>query len=253
MFLGAGSAATGIADLMLQALVAAGLSREDATTRLNFVDVKGLVVASRTDLMDHNLPYAQDRPPMAFAEALREIRPHILIGATGFAGAFTEDIVRMMAEFNERPTLFALSNPTSKAECTAEQAYAWTDGRAIFASGSPFPSIAFEGQEYQPAQGNNAYVFPGIGLGAVACQANRVTESMFLAAAHALAEQVTQARLDLGAIYPPLSEIRSISSHIAEAVAEQAYIDGVAQLPRPDDLRAHILGEMYEPSYTALD
>jgi len=249
MFLGAGSAATGIADLMVEAFVAAGLSRDDAVSRLSFVDLHGLVVASRDDLLEHNLPYAHECAEMSFLDAVGSIRPHVLIGATGAPGTFTREVIETMAEINERPTIFALSNPTSRAECTAEQAYAWSQGRAIFASGSPFEAVEFEGRCYRSGQGNNAYVFPGVGLGAVACHATRVSEPMFLAAAHALAAEVTEARLDEGAIYPPLSSIRSVSAQIALAVAEQAYSEGLARLPRPDDLGRHIRAQMYEPSY----
>jgi malate dehydrogenase (oxaloacetate-decarboxylating)(NADP+) len=249
MFLGAGSAATGIADLTVEAFVEAGLPRDQAVGRLSFVDVRGLLVASRTDLAEHNLPYAHDGVEMGFIDALRTIRPHVLIGATGAPGTFTREVIETMAEINDRPAIFALSNPTSRAECTAEQAYSWSGGRAIFASGSPFDPVDFEGQRYRPGQGNNAYIFPGVGLGAVACRATRVSEPMFLTAARALASRVTEARLDEGAIYPPLSEIRGVSAQIAFAVAEQAYADGLALLPRPDDLRKHILAQMYEPSY----
>ena len=249
MFLGAGSAATGIADLTAEAFVATGLSRDEAVRRLSFVDLHGLLVASRADLQEHNLPYAHVGAAMGFIDALRGIRPHVLIGATGAPGTFTREVIETMAEINDRPTIFALSNPTSRAECTAEQAYSWSAGRAIFASGSPFGSVDFEGRRYLPGQGNNVYIFPGIGLGAVACHATRVSEPMFLAAARALASQVTEARLGEGAIYPPLSEIRAVSAQIALAVAEQAYADGLARLPRPDDLREHILTQMYDPSY----
>jgi len=156
MFLGAGSAATGIADLTVEAFVAAGLPREEAVKRLAFVDVHGLLVDSRTDLQEHNLPYAIDGPEMGFTEALRSVRPHILIGATGAPGTFTREVIETMAELNDRPAIFALSNPTSRAECTAEQAYTWSAGRAVFTSRSPFASVDFQGQRYQPGQGNNA-------------------------------------------------------------------------------------------------
>ena len=249
MFLGAGSAATGIAGLTAEALVALGVPRDEALARLSFVDVHGLLVSSRTDLERHNRRYAHEGAEMGFVEALHSIRPHVLIGATGAPGTFTREVIETMAEINDRPAIFALSNPTSRAECTAEQAYSWSGGRAIFASGSPFDPVDFEGRRYRPGQGNNAYIFPGIGLGAVACQATRVSEQMFLAAARTLASQVTEARLEEGAIYPPLSEIREVSAQIAVAVAEQAYAEGLARLPRPDDLREHILAQMYDPSY----
>ncbi len=249
MFLGAGSAATGIADLTLQALVNEGLTEAEALGRLSFVDLEGLLVAGRTDLLEHNLPYVQPGPGMGFLEALHKVKPHVLIGATGAPGTFTREVIAAMAEFNERPAIFALSNPTSRAECTAEQAYAWSSGRAIFTSGSPFGAVEYEGRRLQPGQGNNAYIFPGVGLGATACQATRVSEAMFLVAAKALAAQVTRARLDAGALYPPLSEIRAVSVQIAVAVAERAYADGLAQLPHPGDLRAYIEAQMYEPYY----
>ena len=249
LFLGAGSAATGIAHLTCDALVAAGLTRDEAIGRLSLVDVNGLLVSSRADLEEHNRPYAREGAEMGFVDALLSIRPHVLIGATGAPGTFTREVIETMAEINDRPTVFALSNPTSRAECTAEQAYAWSDGRVIFASGSPFAAVDFGGRRYQPGQGNNAYIFPGIGLGAVACRATRMSEPMFLVAAQTLAAQVTQARLDEGTIYPPLSEIRAVSAEIALAVAEQAYAEGLASLQRPDDLRGYILAQMYDPSY----
>lgn len=249
LFLGAGSAATGIADLMTQAFREEGLDKPEARRKLWFVDREGLVVADREDLMPHNQPYAHKHPRASFLEALEILRPQVLIGATGFGGAFTEEAIRKMAEINERPTIFALSNPTSKAECTAEQAYRWTDGRAIFASGSPFAPVELDGQTLHPGQGNNAYVFPGIGLGAVACRARRISEEMFLAAASTLADQVRNDDLAVGAVYPPLPQIRAVSLEIATAVADTAYRQDLAQDPRPDDLRAMIKGCMYDPSY----
>jgi len=154
-----------------------------------------------------------------------------------------------MAEGNQRPIVFALSNPTSKAECTAEQAYTWTEGRAIFASGSPFPPVTLGDKTYVPGQGNNAYVFPGIGLGIIASGARLVTDEMFFAAARALADHVSEADLVQGLIYPPLGSIRKVSVAIAVAVAEVAYRSGLAPEPRPDDLPAHIEAQMYVPDY----
>lgn len=249
MFLGAGSAATGIADLCVQAFVDAGLSREEALEKLNFVDLHGLLTESRTDLLEHNLPYAHKGPDKTFVEAMKSIKPHILIGATGAPGTFTKEVIETMSGLNERPAIFALSNPTSRAECTAEQAYTWSEGRAIFSSGSPFAEVNFGGQLFHPGQGNNAYIFPGIGLGAVACQATRISETMFLVAARTLAEQVSQDRLNKGALYPPLAEIRAVSAKIALAVAEQAYLEGLATLTRPEDLQGFIEGQMYKAAY----
>ncbi len=249
MFLGAGSAATGIADLTAAALCKAGLSRDEALSRLHFVDVHGLVVESRDDLLAHNLPYAHPGPPMGCVDALRAIRPHVLIGATGAPGTFTREVIEAMAEFNERPAVFALSNPTSRAECTAEQAIRWSGGRALFASGSPFAPVAYEGHVHASAQGNNAYIFPGIGLGALVCSATRVSDGMFLAAADALASMVSEGHLGKGALYPPLAEIRDISAGVAVAVAEQAYDEDLALAPRPADLHEHVRAMMYNPAY----
>ena len=250
MFLGAGSAATGIGDLMTRALVDAGLSNEEARHRLWFVDVNGLIVESRDDLMAHNLPYAHAHERMDFVEAIRAIRPHVLIGATGQPGTFTREVVTTMAEINARPVIFALSNPTSRAECTAEQAYRWSEGRALFASGSPFGAVELDdGRTMHPAQGNNAYVFPGIGLGAIGSGARRVTDEMFLAAARALADEVSEDDLAKGALYPPLSRIRELSLSVATGVADAAHTAGITRSPRPEDQRAYLDELMYQPYY----
>jgi malate dehydrogenase (oxaloacetate-decarboxylating)(NADP+) len=247
MFLGAGSAATGIADLMSGAFVEAGLDRDEALRRLWFVDVNGLVVKARTDLMAHNLPYAHDHPPLGFVEAIDAIRPHVLIGATGAPATFTQAVIERMSAVNTRPVIFALSNPTSRAECTPEQAYAWSGGRAIFASGSPFGPVTFGGRVFRPAQGNNAYVFPGIGLGAVACRARTLPDELFLVAARTLAKMVRQKDLDEGAIYPPLQEIRKVSLAIAVGIATKAYAMKLTRQSRPRNIRRSVEALMYRP------
>jgi len=249
MFLGAGSAATGIADLITYALQQEGLSAAEARKRLWFVDIAGLVVKNRNDLMQHNLPYAHDHPPADFITAIKQIKPHILIGATGFPGTFTQEVVELMAEINDRPALFALSNPTSRAECTAQQAYEWTNGQAIFTSGSPFAEVVLKGKTFKPGQGNNAYIFPGIGLGSVMSGASRITEDMFLVAAQKLASLVSEERLSEGAIYPPISDIRSVSLDIATAVAEKSVEQNLASLPESIDLKQAIANYMYDPRY----
>lgn len=249
MFLGAGSAATGIADLIHVAMCNAGSSEPQAYERLWFVDKAGLLVKQRDDLAPHNQAYAHDAPSAGLIEAIKTVRPHVLIGATGAPGTFTQEALQLMAEINPHPGIFALSNPTSRAECTAEQAYAWTDGRAIFTSGSPFAPVVYAEKTYRPGQGNNAYVFPGIGLGAIACGARRVSDEMFLEAARVLAEMVTDDDLQAGAIYPPLADIRKGSLAIAVAVAEQAWEQGLANETRPDDVEKMIAGLMYDPDY----
>jgi malate dehydrogenase (oxaloacetate-decarboxylating)(NADP+) len=250
LFMGAGEAATGIADLAVSAMKAAGLDEPAARQRCWLVDSKGLVVQSRTDLAEHKRRYAHPHPRVAdLASAVDDLKPTALIGVSAVPGAFTEAVVRRMTELNERPIIFALSNPTSQSECSAEQAYRWSGGRALFASGSPFEPVTFEGRTFVPRQGNNSYIFPGVGLGALAARAARVTDEMFMAAAVALASQVTQADLDMGSLYPPIGEIRRVSAHIATAVAEVAYQQGHAQAPRPADLRSYVKSCMYEPKY----
>ena len=247
MFLGAGSAATGIADLITAAFVDEGLTLEAARRRLWFVDLNGLVVNSRTDLLEHIRPYAHDAKPLAFVDAIESIRPQVLIGATGAPGTFTQTVLERMSAINDRPVIFALSNPTSCAECTAEQAYAWSRGRTIFASGSPFAPVVYEGQTFRPAQGNNAYVFPGIGLGAVACRARTLPDELFLTAARTLARLVRKSDLDQGSLYPSLKEIRNISLAIAVDLATKAYDLKLARGRRPKNLRRTIAAMMYEP------
>ena len=247
MFLGAGSAATGNADLIASALVREGLSWAEARRRRWFVDVNGLVVSHRTDLMPHNLPYAHDHQPLDFVGAIDALKPNVLIGATGAPGTFTQQVVERMCAFNERPVLFALSNPTSRAECTPEQAYAWSRGRAVFASGSPFGAVTYQGRRFRPGQGNNAYVFPGIGLGAVVCRARLIPDEFFLAAARTLAGLVAAKDLDDGSLYPPLNEIRRISLAIAVNVCETAYAMKLARAKRPPNLKNAIVRFMYEP------
>lgn len=250
LFLGAGEAAVGIANLTSAALVADGLSLDEARRRCWMVNSRGLVVRSRTDLADHKWPYAHDHEPVGdLLSAIRAVEPTILIGAAAVPGAFSRVIIEEMVRLNARPIVFSLSNPTSKAECTAEQAYMWSDGRAVFASGSPFAPVTLGGQTFVPRQGNNCYIFPGVGLGVLAVGARRVTDEMFMAAARALAASVSQADLDQGALFPPLTMMREVSVHVAAAVAEVAYRQGHATAPRPSDLRAHVASCMWQPDY----
>jgi malate dehydrogenase (oxaloacetate-decarboxylating)(NADP+) len=249
LFLGAGSASTGIADLMLSAFIEEGLSEEEARKRLWFVDLGGLVVKSRTDLQEHNLPYAHEHSSCDFLTAIAVLQPDVLIGATGAPGTFNQAVIEAMTAVNERPVIFALSNPTSKSECTAEQAYTWSRGKAIFASGSPFPQFDMNGQKFVPRQGNNAYIFPGLGLGLLISQAKYVPDELFLTAAHCLANLIEENDLSVGGLYPPIGEIRSLSLEIALAVAEKVYAMGIARTERPTDLRKTIEDYMYNPMY----
>jgi malate dehydrogenase (oxaloacetate-decarboxylating)(NADP+) len=250
LFLGAGEAGVGIGDLVASAMVEEGLSLDEARRRLWFVDSQGLVVKSRTDLAHHKLRFAHEAPACRdFHEAIEAVRPTAIIGVSTVPRSFDERVVRTMARLNERPIVFALSNPTSKSECSAEDAYRWSDGRAIFASGSPFPPVVLDGKTYVPGQGNNAYIFPGVGLGVVASQSRRVTDRMFSAAARTLASMVLSSDLELGRVYPALTRIREVSAHIGAAVARIAFDEGFARVPRPDDVLGLVEATMWEPRY----
>jgi len=251
LFLGAGEAGTGIADLYVAAARQEGLGEAEARGRCWFVDAFGLVVRQRPGpLAEHNAPYAHDHPFLpTLAEAVEAFRPTVLIGASTAPHTFTREIVSRMAALNPRPIIFSMSNPTSKAECTAEEAYQWTEGRVIFASGSPFPPVNFNGRTFVPGQSNNVYVFPGIGLGALASEAGRITDAMFLTAARTLAGQVTEDDLAQGRIFPSLTRIRDVSAKIAAAVAEECHRAGLARRPQPADLEAYIRSCMFEPDY----
>lgn len=250
LFQGAGAAAVGIADLFVNALVRDGLDEATARLRIWFVDSRGLVVDGRDHLAAHKLGYAHRHEFLPdLASAVARLQPTVLIGVSGQAGAFTEPIVRDMAHFNERPIIFALSNPTAKAECTAENAYRWTDGKAVFASGSPFDPVELNGRHLVPGQGNNAYIFPGVGLGVMASGATRVTDKMFYAAALSLAEYVHEGTQDEGSVYPSLTSIRDVSARIAVAVANEAYAANLAAAPLPDDLMARVRSLMWDPVY----
>ena len=250
LFLGAGEAGIGIGDLIVTGLTAEGLPEDDARRRCCFVDSKGLVVKSRADLVEHKLPYAHDLPPVSdFLQAVESLKPTAIIGVSGMPRTFTKPIVEAMARINRRPIVFALSNPTSKAECTAEEAYTWSDGRAVYASGSPFPPVTYKGKTFVPGQGNNAYIFPGVGLGVIASEASRVTDEMFFVAAKKLADLVMEDDLAQGRIFPSLTRIREVSTVIATAVAEVTFRRNLTTMTRPADLSAHIKAQMYDPKY----
>ena len=250
LFLGAGEAATGIADLIASAMVAQGLSETAARQRCWLVDSKGLVVSSRTDLPAQKIPYAHEHAPVGdFLSAIKALKPTGIIGVAAVGGSFTPQVLQEMARLNERPIVFALSNPTSKAECDAEQAYRGTNGKALFACGSPFDPVQLNGKTFVPRQGNNSYIFPGVGLGGIVSRARHITDDMFMAAAHALAHLVTESDLEQGSLYPALPRIREVSLHIAHAVAETAAKNGLAGAPPAPDMLKHIKAQMYDPHY----
>ena len=250
LFLGAGEAATGIADLIASAMVAQGLSDSAARQRCWLVDSKGLVIKSRTDLPAQKIPYAHEHAPVGdFLSAIKALKPTAIIGVAAVGGTFTREVLEEMARLNERPIVFALSNPTSKAECDAEQAYRHTNGRALFACGSPFDPVQFNGKTFVPRQGNNSYIFPGIGLGAIMSRSNRITDEMFMGSAHTLASLTTESDLAQGSLYPSLSRVREVSAHIAAGLAKTAHKHGMAKEKEPEDLLAQAHATMYDPHY----
>lgn len=250
LFLGAGAAATGIADLIVSALAEAGVEPGTARELIWFMDSRGLVVRGRGDLAEHKLPFAHDHPPITdLAAAVAALRPTALIGVSGQGGTFTAQVLAALAGGCDRPLVAALSNPTANAECTAEEAYRHTGGRALFVSGSPFAAVDWKGETRVPRQGNNVYIFPGVGLGVVVSRARHVTDTMFLAAARTLAAHVTSADLAQGSLYPPLAAVRDVSAAIAAAVADVAYSEGLAGRDRPDDLGAAVRAAMYATDY----
>jgi malate dehydrogenase (oxaloacetate-decarboxylating)(NADP+) len=256
VFVGAGQAGLGIGTLLAVALEAAGLTEREALDRIWFYDHLGLVTPQRTDLPPQGRRFGRAPgpagPPADLVSLVREARPTAIVGASGQPGLFSQTVIETMAASVERPIVLALSNPTSKSECTARQAYEWTGGRAVFASGSPFDPVVFDGRTFVPGQCNNAYVFPGVGLGAVIAESSRVTNSMFLAAGEALAATLTAEDVASGRIFPPISTIRAVSRRIAAAVAEVAWKEGVARRPRPADLDAEIAAYQFDPTYPDL-
>ena len=263
LFAGAGASAQGISDLIVSAMLEEGLSLEEARRNIWTVDSKGLVTKDRTGLEEFKATYARevaevagyecaDRAHVTLEETVVNAKPTILIGTSGTPGMFTEPVVRAMARLNERPMVFPLSNPTSKSECTAEEAIRWSDGRAIVATGSPFAPVAFNGKRYRIGQGNNAFIFPGVGLGAYVGKLRRVTDGMFLEAAKALAHQVTDEDLAEVAVYPVLPRIRECSHAVACAVIRRAVEEGHADAGALENLEARVEKAMWFPKYLAI-
>ncbi len=253
LFLGAGSAAIGIANLLTQAMTLEGLTPEQARARSWLFDINGLVESTRADLADFQQPYAHPHAPSKdFVQAIESLKPAAIIGVSTVAKAFNQHVIEAMARINRRPIIFPYSNPTSHSECTAEEAYRWSEGRAIFASGSPFPPVRFNDKTYLPGQGNNVYIFPAIGLAVYATKAKRVTDDMFIAAAQAVADQVTQAELDVGLIYPPQSTILNTELYAAERVAEVIFASNLATVPAPKDIPTFVRSQTYKPEYRPL-
>jgi len=250
LFFGAGSAGTGIAGLIVKILKQQGLSTEEALSHIWMFNSKGLLVNSRTDLEEYKKPFAHNHEPIAdFVSAIKRLEPTVIIGVSAIAGAFNREVIETMSKINEFPLIFPFSNPTSHSECTAEEAYKWSGGTAIFASGSPFEPVKLNGRKFTPGQGNNVFIFPAMGLAIFATEARRVTDEMFICAAEALASQVSKDMLESGLIYPHISEILDVSINVAVKIAEYIFDNDLAGILRPDNIEKFIKSKVYYPSY----
>ena len=252
LFLGAGSAGIGLADLLCSAMAQEGLTLKQAQSRVYMFDINGLLEDTRTDLVDFQKPYAHKHAPTRdFVAAIESIKPTTIIGVSTVGGTFTQKVIEAMSRVNERPVVLALSNPTDHAECTPEQAYTWSKGKAIYAAGVQFPPVHYEGQTFLPGQANNFYIFPAVGMAIFATEASRVTDEMFIEAARAVADQVPSELLKQGLLYPLQSNILEIEVQTAARVADLVFDSGLARVPRPNDTVAFIRQHVYKPEYTA--
>jgi malate dehydrogenase (oxaloacetate-decarboxylating)(NADP+) len=250
LFLGAGSAGIGLADLLCTAMVQEGLTLKQAQSRVYMFDINGLLEDTRNDLVDFQKPYAHTHAPTRdFVAAIESIKPTTIIGVSTVGGTFTQKVIEAMSRINERPVVLALSNPTEHTECTAEQAYTWSKGKAIYAAGVQFPPVHFNGQTFLPGQANNFYIFPAVGMAIFATQASRVTDEMFIEAARAVADQVSSDLLTQGLLYPLQSNILETEIQTAARVAKLVFDLGLARVARPADMVAFIRKHLYKPEY----
>src|SRR4029077_14334233 len=251
LFLGAGSAGIGLANLLCSALVAQGMTLKNAQSQVYMFDINGLLDSTRTDLVDFQKPYAHKHAPTRdFVAAIESIKPTTIIGVSTIGGAFTQKVVEAMSRINERPVILALSNPTDHAECTAEQAYTWSKGKAIYAAGVQFAPVKYNGQTFLPGQANNFYIFPAVGMAIYTTQAKRVTDEMFIEAGQAVADQVSADLLKQGMLYPLQSNILEAEIQTAARVAKIVFDSGLAGIERPEgDMVAFIRKHVYKPEY----
>jgi malate dehydrogenase (oxaloacetate-decarboxylating)(NADP+) len=253
LFLGAGSAAIGLAGLIATAMMQQGLSLKEAQAQISMFDVGGLLEPSRKDLFDFQKPYAHPHAPSRdFVACIESIKPTMLIGVSTVGTTFTRQVVEAMSRLNDRPIIFALSNPTEHAECTPEEAYQWSKGKALYAAGVQFPPVSYGGRTFLPGQANNFYIFPAVGMAIYATQPTRVTDEMFIEAAHALADQVTPQELEQGLLFPPQSNILETEIKVAARVAQVVFDRDLARVARPADCEAFIRSHVYKPEYRNL-
>lgn len=250
LFLGAGSAGIGIANLIVSAMLEEGLSESEAHHRISMFDIDGLLESSRADLSPSQKVYAHEAAPSTdLVQVIETFEPTVLIGVSTKGGAFDQRVVEAMSRLNDRPIIFALSNPTEKAECSAEEAYKWSQGRALFAAGVQFADVHLDGRTFHPGQANNFYIFPAIGLATYAAGPTRITDEAFIVAARATADQVSAEQRSRGMLYPSQADILKIEVGTATKIAEYMFESGLATAPRPDDVRGWIEGQLYTPKY----
>ena len=250
LFLGAGSAGIGIADLIVSVMVQEGLSLKEAQSRISLFDINGLIESKRADLMGYQKPYAHpNKPTKDFVEAIQSIKPTVIIGVSTVGGAFTKEVIETMAKINDRPIIFALSNPTEHAECTPQQAYQWSNGKAIYAAGVQFHPVEYNGKTYYPGQANNFYIFPAIGMAVLITQAKKVNDAMFIEAARAIADEVSADQLSRGSLYPLQANILAAELRAAERIAENIFNQDLARISRPADIQKLVMNNVYEPEY----
>lgn len=250
LFLGAGSSGLGTADMLVSALKQEGMSEQDAIARITLMDVDGLLEKTRTDLTPQQKRYAKSLPPSRdLLSMVQTLKPTVLIGVSTSGGAFTQEIVEAMSALNERPIIFSLSLPQKNAECTAEQAYEWSNGQALFAAGLQFPEVTLNGRTFYPGQANNFYIFPALGLAVYATCPRHITDELIIESARALADQVDLAAQERGRLFPPQSDILDVSTTSATRIAEFIFDQGAATVERPKDIRAWIESLTYTPHY----
>jgi malate dehydrogenase (oxaloacetate-decarboxylating)(NADP+) len=248
---GAGSAGLGICGLIASAMQQKGLSKEEAIGRITFFDVKGLVESSRTDLSAEQKVYARKAVPTTdLLRAIEAVKPTILIGTSTTGGIFNQQVVEAMSRLNPRPIIFALSNPTEKAECTAEQAYTWSKGQALYAAGVQFPNATLGGKTFHPGQANNFYIYPAVGLAVYAARPKRLTDEIFIVAAQASADQVDDMQRSRGMLFPPQTDILRLEINTAARIVEFMFEKGLATVDRPRDIRAWLEQQVYKPQYS---
>jgi malate dehydrogenase (oxaloacetate-decarboxylating)(NADP+) len=253
LFLGAGSAAVGLAGLIASAMMQEGLSLKEAQARISMFDVNGLLEPGRKDLFDFQVPYAHPHAPSRdFVACIESIKPTAIMGVSTVGNTFTRPVIEAMSRLNDRPIIFALSNPTEHAECTPQAAYEWSKGKALYAAGVQFPPVSYGGRTFLPGQANNFYIFPAVGMAIYATQPKRVTDEMFIEAAHALADQVTRAELEQGLLFPPQSNILETEIKVAARVAKVVFDSNLARVAPPADCEAFIRGHVYKPEYSSL-